>query len=255
MSILKSLLVIVPLLGAGVAPSPAATVPLPTYSVSCSGIAVQGYNCAYAENSSAWNATVSGTQGGTVTANSTWNPGSPSGTASAVLTYHFAVDPVDPSNTTYGDVGILIFGSLSATTTGSSNSYAYARIIASLNDGTSITRDICSYGCGAGEGVASLNPLLRFTMSSAVSSGSIYLQAVASAFGGNGSTAQAKADPYIYIDPEFPDAENFRIVVSEGIDNVPAVVPLPAAWLLMVAGAGILGALRRQRGHVMECID
>jgi hypothetical protein len=58
--------------------------------------------------------------------------------------------------------------------------------------------------------------------------------------------ANAMIDPYITIDPSFPDAALYSIVMSTGVSNSPPV-PEPSAPLMLTAG--LLGlALRLRQG-------
>ena len=58
--------------------------------------------------------------------------------------------------------------------------------------------------------------------------------------------ASAIADPFIYIDPAFPDARLYSIVVSPGVGNVPpAAAPEPATLWFAGMAIGALGLLRR----------
>ncbi len=67
------------------------------------------------------------------------------------------------------------------------------------------------------------------------------------AAGASGS-AVAYADPYIYIDPNTPNASQYSIVVSDGIGNNPlGTTPEPSSLLLLGSGvAGLAGILRRK---------
>jgi hypothetical protein len=59
------------------------------------------------------------------------------------------------------------------------------------------------------------------------------------------ANAYSTVDPYIFIDPNWEYADYFEIVVSEGINNSPAV-PIPsAAWLLGTGLIGIVGIRRK----------
>ena len=53
-------------------------------------------------------------------------------------------------------------------------------------------------------------------------------------------------DPVITIDPAFANANQYRIVFGQGAGN-PGTVPEPAAWVLMVAGFGVVGGSIRSR--------
>jgi MYXO-CTERM domain-containing protein len=64
--------------------------------------------------------------------------------------------------------------------------------------------------------------------------------------------ANAFLDPYIYVDPTFPLASEYSIIVSESVGNAPAA-PEPSTWVMAGLGFGALGALglaRRRRSLV-----
>ena len=58
----------------------------------------------------------------------------------------------------------------------------------------------------------------------------------------------AYADPYIYIDPNMPNAGQYGIAVSQGIGNVPlGATPEPSSLMLLGSGiAGLAGVFRRK---------
>jgi len=62
-------------------------------------------------------------------------------------------------------------------------------------------------------------------------------------------SARAFADPYIYIDPTFPNASLYSIVVSPGVGNTPtgAAVPEPATLWCVGSMVGVLGLIQRRR--------
>lgn len=66
-----------------------------------------------------------------------------------------------------------------------------------------------------------------------------------------GGSAYASADPLIAIDPNFLNADNYSIEVSDGVANaLPPSAPEPTSWALLVAGFGFVGtALRRERSY------
>jgi PEP-CTERM motif len=62
--------------------------------------------------------------------------------------------------------------------------------------------------------------------------------------------AAAGADPYIGVDPSFPDANAYSVIVSAGVANVPLTVPEPSTWamtLLGFAGLGCAGWRARRK--------
>src|SRR5262245_31155347 len=68
--------------------------------------------------------------------------------------------------------------------------------------------------------------------------------------------ASASADPFIFVDPAFPNARLYDIVVSPGVGNAASVaaVPEPAAWALLMVGltAMAMAALRRRPLHALS---
>jgi hypothetical protein len=61
--------------------------------------------------------------------------------------------------------------------------------------------------------------------------------------------SDATADPSIYIDPTFPDASEYSIILSDGVANPPpegkTPVPEPGSLLLLSAATCLLGLWRR----------
>jgi hypothetical protein len=58
------------------------------------------------------------------------------------------------------------------------------------------------------------------------------------------STGEALIDPVYRVDPSFPNASQYSIVLSPGIGN--SAVPEPAAWATMLLGLAALGAALRR---------
>lgn len=67
-------------------------------------------------------------------------------------------------------------------------------------------------------------------------------------------TAEASADPYIYIDASTPNADDYSIIVSSNVVNVlPGATPLPAALPLFGSGLvalGLAGWRRKKKAAV-----
>ena len=68
--------------------------------------------------------------------------------------------------------------------------------------------------------------------------------AVGGLFGG---TADASADPVIFIDPSFAGAANYLVVVSDGVGNSSSLVPEPSNFSLLGIGLATLGWRRRRK--------
>jgi hypothetical protein len=59
-------------------------------------------------------------------------------------------------------------------------------------------------------------------------------------------SANASADPFIFIDPSFAGAANYSIEVSPGVGNgLPSAAPEPGTLGLMASFLGLLLAIRR----------
>jgi hypothetical protein len=65
-------------------------------------------------------------------------------------------------------------------------------------------------------------------------------------------SADASADPWIYIDPAFAGASRYRIAVSDGVANAISAVPEPSTFALLALG---LGALARRRSHRLRGVS
>ena len=63
--------------------------------------------------------------------------------------------------------------------------------------------------------------------------------------GGYEGSASGFIDPFLMIDPQFAQAGQFHIVFAPGVTNGGGAVPEPAAWALMLAGFGLVGARLR----------
>jgi len=84
--------------------------------------------------------------------------------------------------------------------------------------------------------------VLAFDMASGAT-GRLFLQVLVAASANAQGSAEADADPFIYVDPRFPHAVDYTITVLDGVGNAPPV-PEPGTWALLLAGLGGLGFAR-----------
>ncbi len=165
-------------------------------------------------------------------------PGIATQDAFAALDYYFAAvggNPNDP-------VHVLVATTLLAVVDAYPN-YAFAEIQVGGSGGVGTI--VCSDGsCVAGQ----FSDTLALTV---VSGQAVQVHLFIGAEEGfsTGGDAFASADPYIFVDPSFAGANNYSIIVSDGVGNAPATTPLPAAFPLFATGLGTLGLLgwRRKR--------
>jgi len=90
---------------------------------------------------------------------------------------------------------------------------------------------------------------------STLDSVTLYVMAQAPATRLSNESARAFADPYIYVDPTFPNATLYNVVVSPGVANVPvAQVPEPTPIMLWLAGAVPIAfrLLRRRQSSALR---
>lgn len=159
--------------------------------------------------------------------------------SSATALYYFQVN-----GPTEGElVPLLMDIYLDTTSTLSSN--AIARLLVSTTSGTFEGFEVCSDGT-CEETNMSETISVQVRTGSTRDSVTLYAQAQAFVTGFSDETATAIADPYFYIDPSFPNAHLYSVIVSPGVGNEPASpVPEPATVCLIGAALGWLQWRRR----------
>jgi hypothetical protein len=161
----------------------------------------------------------------------------------AALDYSFEVIGGTPGD----QVPILISADLAY---GSVNGgYGFSEIIVSTSV-IEASETICTFGCGAGTGDSSFSGVLSATAASGtIDTVHLEIEAATQALPLlGGISSSASADDFISIDPSFPGASNYSIVVSPGVGNtIPTATPEPGSLWLGAIGMGAMVAVRRSR--------
>jgi len=183
-------------------------------------------------------------------------------TSAATLFIHGAAAVADATysfQVTGGNVGdtvpLLISTTLETLSTESDS--AHSSGFAELNINTSAVgfrtlAVVCTDGSCGTSATSFIGTLSTFARSGAIGD-FINLHVQSAASGTNrpfNEFASAFADPFIYIDPAFPNAALYSIVVSPGVGNAVAPVPEPGVLYLIGTALGALVLLRRRRAHM-----
>jgi hypothetical protein len=139
--------------------------------------------------------------------------------------------------------------------------YVFSEINVAANTNASFV--ICNsggIGCGAGTGETNFSGVLQVTALSDtpyVTTGLSFDQGVhleveaGGALGASFNGGTVSADPHIFVDPSFPDAAEYSILVSPNVGNAVPTIPEPGTWVLMGVGfVGLAGLRRRLRQRV-----
>lgn len=158
--------------------------------------------------------------------------------ADANATYWFQVTGGNVGDT----VPIMIEFSLSAFTTPESS--ALARLIVRTSAVPFHVEELICNPQTCDETEFSDTLSLEARSGSGLDSVTLYVMVQAPATRSSNESARAFADPYIFVDPTFPNASLYSIVVSPGVGNVP--VPEPTTLCLIGWALGALGFARRR---------
>ena len=164
----------------------------------------------------------------------------------AVTNYDFTVNGSDPSAKVKVDIDTRLHQSVV------NSGYAVSEILVTagtdiFTSPNSASKVICSDPCPdesedfAGTLQIIMNP-------GYISTVHLEIEALAG-FSADPNSGYAYVDPYIYIDPNMPDAADYMITLSDGVGNgLPTTgVPEPASWVMMLVGVGGCGAVMRRR--------
>lgn len=161
--------------------------------------------------------------------------------ASATALYFFQV-----TGPTEGELVPLLMD-VFLRTESSFDANAIARLIVSTTSGVFQGFEVCSDGtCEQAEMAETIS--LQVRTGSTGDSLTLFAQAQAFVTRANTETALAVADPFIYVDPRFPDVELYHVSVSPGVGNASIrTVPVPATVYLLGAALCMLGRRARRR--------
>ncbi len=154
--------------------------------------------------------------------------------ADANATYWFQV-----TGGNAGDVVPLMFDfSLSASAT--PDSTALARLIIRTSEVPFTVEELLCNPQECGESILSDTLTVPARSGAALDSVTLYVMAQAPATRISNESARAFADPYIFVDPTFPNADQYSILVSPGVGNTPHV-PEPGTLGLLLIPVIVLG--------------
>jgi len=163
--------------------------------------------------------------------------------ASAIVTYAFAVIGGNPGDI----VPIRIATNLSSQGTDSTHGIGFAELAVHSGAAGDSFVAVCSNGT-CGSTASSFSGTLNTRVRSGDSGNTLTLQIQAST--GDSLIAQsasASADPFIFIDPSFPAAALYSIVVSDGVGNADFATPEPGTLSLYLAATALFGIARRRK--------
>jgi len=162
----------------------------------------------------------------------------------AFITYSFQVTGGNPGDL----VPILIEASLVAASSPNSSAVAELSVRTTATGNLPPIYGVCTPSC-TGLGLLPFPGTVSTTAFSGSAGDTVTLSVSVSAAATHqfNETAGAFADPYIFVDPSFPNANLYSIVVSPGVDNsptAPASAPEPASGALFALGGLCWGAAR-----------
>ena len=156
-----------------------------------------------------------------------------SGTVRIVVTGGGYVLSTSGGNKTLSDISLSVG-------TGSSSSYA-------VDISASSTNDVAT-GTGAGLDLDPTTGHFSYSDTLLLTTNTNYtVQIEADALAGNApgysslQEGRSYIDPYFYIDPSFPDAQQYSILTSPGIGNI---APEPTTLILLLAGLAGIGVVK-----------
>ena len=142
-------------------------------------------------------------------------------------------------------VPLLIATNLTSNATSSSDALGFAETLIHTGLGDAAAT-VCTNGsCGTTN--TSFSGTLSIRAFSGESGDTVHLE-IEAASGDSlfAQSANASADPFLFIDPSFAGAANYHIEVSDGVGNaLPVATPEPGTWVLLSSVLALLAMRRR----------
>lgn len=169
------------------------------------------------------------------------------------ITYYFTVTGGNAGDPVNVFVDGLLSGAVSGSGTGVNASESMSAILSVSDNGNVVSHtlqggciDVCSWQQNW-MGILSI-PMAVGDIGTVTIDNSLNLSLVVYPLMVQAGSGSAYADPYIYIDPNTPNATLYSIVVSPGVGNVPlGSTPEPSSLMLLGSGVvGLAGLLRRK---------
>jgi hypothetical protein len=230
----------------------ATSLPSPVTVVECSdfGVTDDPTSCAVSGRDASANGSVTLSPFVSLTANSNSGPANqdfiPGAGVFVAATYSFQVAGGNPGDV----VPLLITTNLTSNGSSISHAYGFAEIVIQTSFGTTSVV-VCTDGT-CGTTTTSFSGTFGWSATSGESGDTVHLEIEASSGDSPfAESADASADPFLFIDPNFAGAANYSILLSPGVANtIGPSVPEPGTFGMMAAAIlALMGSKFRRRPH------